>query len=45
MTTDLYVRVIFLLKSILGAHFVNFQIMGGKNEYKFGMCIFLLFSR
>jgi len=30
MTTDLYVRVIFLLKSIIGAHFVNVRLWTGK---------------
>jgi hypothetical protein len=30
MTTDLYVRVIFLLKSVLGAHFVNVRLWAGK---------------
>jgi hypothetical protein len=30
MTTALYVRVIFLLKSVLGAHFVNVRLWAGK---------------
>jgi len=30
MTTELYVRVIFLLKSVLGAHFVNVRLWAGK---------------
>jgi hypothetical protein len=30
MTTDLHVRVIFLLKSVLGAHFVNVRLWAGK---------------
>jgi hypothetical protein len=30
MTTDVHVRVIFLLKSVLGAHFVNVRLWAGK---------------
>ena len=30
MTTDLYVRVNFVLKSVLGAHFVNVKLWAGK---------------